>query len=177
MFARLVRDIEWLIEMFNLTGPQIRELEQPMQREQQLEMALFGRWSLVMIHFERGLYRDPDQDQQQRWWDLVERFQLLRRPNYRKENADWAAHMDLITNPVYYHNYLLGQWQAGQIARAMVKELDLEDPVVWAKEKSVGKWLKENLYKVGAQWEYNELMRNLTGNPVRPDEFLEDFFA
>ena len=175
-FNRQVRNIEWMIEMFNLTGPQIRDIEKPLEEEQRMQMAVFGRWCLVMIHFERGLYRDPDQDQQQRWWDLVERFQLLRRPKGREDRKDWAVKSHLVDAPVYYQNYLLGEWQASMIHNAMVRDLKLEEPVSWVKNRDVGKWLKEKLFKEGATWEFNELMRNATGNSVRPDEFLDQFF-
>jgi len=175
-FARQVRDIEWMMEMFNLTGPQIRELENPLLEEKKMQMAIFGRWSLVMVHFERGLYRDPDQDQQQRWWDLVERFQLLRRPKGRTDMTDWVVEPHLISKPVYYHNYLLGEWQASQIHEKMVSDLDLEEPVVWAKNREVGKWLKDKIFRQGALWDFNEIIRNATGNSVRPDEFLNQYF-
>ncbi len=175
-FNRLVRELEWMVEMFNLTGPQIRDLERPLQEEQRMQMAVFGRWNLVMIHFERGLYRDPDQDQQQRWWDLVERFQLLRRPKGREDKKDWAVKSHLVDAPVYYQNYLLGEWQASMLHAAMVRDLKLKEPVVWAKNRDIGKWLKEKIFREGAQWEFNELMRNATGSSVRPDEFLRQFF-
>ena len=47
------------------------------------QLLVFARWVLVMTHFERGLYADPDADHDTRWWDLVERFQLVRRPDGR----------------------------------------------------------------------------------------------
>ncbi|MFH0883439.1 MAG: M2 family metallopeptidase [bacterium] len=175
-FNRLVRNLEWMVEMFNLTGPQIRDLDQTLQEEQRMQMAVFGRWCLVMIHFERGLYRDPDQDQQQRWWDLVERFQLLRRPKGRENHKDWAVKSHLVNAPVYYQNYLLGEWQASMINNAMIRDLKLEEPVSWVKNREVGKWLKEKLFREGATWEFNELMRNATGSSVRPDEFLGQYF-
>ena len=35
---------------------------------------------------------------------------------------------------------------------------------------------KENIFRQGSLWEFNELMRNATGNSVRPDEFLNQYF-
>ena len=43
-------------------------------------LLVFARWVLVMTNFERALYADPDADLDTLWWDLVERYQLVRRP-------------------------------------------------------------------------------------------------
>ena len=67
-----------------------------------------------MTHFERGLYADPDADHDTAWWDLVERFQLLTRPDGRHA-PDWAAKIHVALAPVYYQNYLLGELVASQL--------------------------------------------------------------
>jgi peptidyl-dipeptidase A len=78
-------------------------------------MLVSARWILVMVHFERELYRDPDRaDLNTLWWDLVERMQFIRRPEGRDE-PDWAAKIHFSTAPVYYHNYLLGELMASQL--------------------------------------------------------------
>lgn len=174
-FGRLARNIEWMIEMFGLTGPQIRNLAKPLMEEQKMQMAVTGRWILVMIHFERGLYRDPDQDQQNRWWDLVERFQLLRRPANRTDMHDWASKSHIAMAPVYYHNYLLGEWQASQMHETMMRELELEEPAAWHDNKRIGEWMKEKIFKHGSMWELNELMRNATGSIPKPDAFVNQY--
>ena len=71
-----------------------------------------------MTHFERGLYADPDADHDARWWDLVERFQLVRRPDDRHA-PDWAATIHLASAPVYYHNYQLGEMVASQLTATL----------------------------------------------------------
>jgi peptidyl-dipeptidase A len=69
---------------------------------------VFTRWALVMFHFEKEFYEDPDRDDLNKlWWDLVERLQLVNRPPERDE-LDWAAKIHVAIAPVYYHNYVLG---------------------------------------------------------------------
>jgi peptidyl-dipeptidase A len=69
---------------------------------------VFTRWALVMFHFEKEFYEDPDRDDLNKlWWDLVERLQLVNRPPERDE-PDWAAKIHVAIAPVYYHNYVLG---------------------------------------------------------------------
>jgi len=73
-----------------------------------LRMLIFVRWAMVMICFEREFYRNPDQELNSLWWDLVERFQFLTRPEGRDE-PDWAAKIHFATAPVYYHNISWGR--------------------------------------------------------------------
>ncbi|MBS1261313.1 MAG: hypothetical protein MAG453_00634 [Calditrichaeota bacterium] len=174
-FARRATDFEWLINMFALRGSQIRGLDRLILSELRMQMVITGRWKLVQVHFERGLYRDPEQNQQNRWWDLVERFQLLRRPAGRKELADWAVQPDIMLRPVTVQNSIIADWHASQLALAMIRQLALEQPVLWMDDERIGQWLEEHVFKHGALWESNELMMNATGTPSRPDEFIEQF--
>ncbi|MBZ0263273.1 M2 family metallopeptidase [bacterium] len=177
-FGRMTGNMEWLIEMFGLPGSVIRELEAPLKEERQVRMAVLSRWCLVMTHFERGLYRDPDYDQQARWWDLVERFQLVRRPGDRPETAcDWATKIHIAMSPVYYHNYLLGEWIASQLQDQMASDLRLSEPVIFHEMPEVGNWLKEKVYQHGALYDLNELTRAITGTIPRPESFVKQFFT
>ena len=67
-----------------------------------------------MTNFERQLYADPDADLDTLWWDLVERYQQVRRPDGRHE-PDWASKIHLAAAPVYYQNYLYGELFASQL--------------------------------------------------------------
>lgn len=174
-FARRATDFEWLLNMFALRGSQIRGLDKKMPTELRYQQIIEGRWRMVLIHFERGLYRDPDQNQQNRWWDLVERFQLLRRPAGREDMADWVMHPTLLLDPVQSHNHILGEWHASQFASAMIKQFNFEDPVLWMDDAHIGEWFKEHIFKHGALWEYNELLLNATGQASRPNEFVEQY--
>ena len=49
-----------------------------MQRNQLL---IFSRWCQVMLRFEKAMYENPDQDLNKLWWDLVEKYQRLKRPD------------------------------------------------------------------------------------------------
>ena len=52
-------------------------------RTLRLASLIFSRWCQVMLHFERAMYGDPEQDLNTLWWDLVERYQGVRRPEGR----------------------------------------------------------------------------------------------
>ena len=82
------------------------------------EMLVFTRWVLVMTNFERSLYADPESDLDARWWELVERYQLVTPPPGRS-NPDWAAKIHVACAPVYYHTYLYGHIVASQLAATL----------------------------------------------------------
>ena len=44
----------------------------------------------VMLRFERAMYENPDQDLNDKWWSLVEKYQLIRRPPARNA-PDYAS--------------------------------------------------------------------------------------
>jgi peptidyl-dipeptidase A len=164
-FGRLTRDPEWLRETI---GRQLEPQEENDVRDQQRSSLLIAtRWMLVMIHFERELYADPDRpDLNRLWWDLVEEYQLVRRPDGRDE-PDWATKIHLSLAPVYYHNYLLGELMASQLSAAIVG-LPIDDG-------SPGPFLLEQVFARGASLPWNDLLRQATGEPLSSRHFVEQF--
>lgn len=79
-----------------------------------LDQLVFSRWSQVMFRFEKELYANPDQDLNNLWWDLVEKYQWIKYVN-RETKADWASKIHIATAPCYYHNYLLWAVLSAQI--------------------------------------------------------------
>ncbi|MFO0927945.1 MAG: hypothetical protein U0736_13035 [Gemmataceae bacterium] len=62
------------------------------------------------------MYEDPDQDLNKVWWDLVEKYQQVRRPAGRNA-PDYAGKVHIVVAPVYYHNYMMGELFASQVHR------------------------------------------------------------
>ncbi len=81
LFGRLVRDVEWLGAVAGVSDGDLEQLSPQLAVARRASLLTFARWVLVMTHFERGLYADPEADHARRWWDLVERFQLVTRPD------------------------------------------------------------------------------------------------
>ncbi|HEX5725675.1 MAG TPA: hypothetical protein VFX98_09445, partial [Longimicrobiaceae bacterium] len=132
-----------------------------------------ARWILVMVYFERELYRDPDRpDLNRLWWDLVEDIQYIRRPDGR-DLPDWAAKVHLALAPVYYHNYLLGELMASQLSAAARQGVPAGRSI--AGHASVGRFLREKIFDPGASLDWNELMVHATGEGLTPRYFVDDF--
>src|SRR5262249_43537505 len=85
-------------------------------------LLIFSRWCQVMLRFEKGMYEKPDQDLNKLWWDLVEKYQGLKRPVGRDE-PDFASKVHVVVAPVYYHNYMMGELFASQVHHAIAKDV------------------------------------------------------
>ncbi len=176
MFGRVDRRAEWLRPSLGLDARRARRLGAEARRALRMESLIFSRWCQVMLHFERGLYANPDQDLSKLWWDAVEKYQGLRRPENRSE-PDYASKIHLVTAPVYYHNYMMGELFASQVHHALARELGVRDPGAFAyvERKAVGGFLKEKVFGPGARYPWNELTRLATGEPLTAEYYAQDF--
>jgi len=165
LMGRLVRDPRWLCEVLGLPEEKVARLAPGLDRQERLNSLLFIRWALVMVHFERALYADPERDLDSLWWDLKERFQLLTRPEGRCA-PDWAAKYHVALAPVYYHNYIFGELLASQLRTAIEERCG-----GLVGEPRAGVFLVEQVLAPGARLHWRELVRQATGRPLSPAPF------
>jgi peptidyl-dipeptidase A len=166
-FERQLADPAWLAEVAGVDGEELERLAPQLAGALRARLLVFSRWVLVMCHFERGLYADPDADHDNRWWDLVERFQLVRRPDGRAA-PDWAAKIHLAVAPVYYQNYLYGELVASQLMAAVRREAGgLAGP-------QAGRFLVDSFFRPGSRLRWDHLMKSATGAPLTPSSLVAD---
>jgi peptidyl-dipeptidase A len=163
--GRLVRDRRWLTKIAALREVDVNKLLSGLAHAAAAERILFARWGLVMTHFERDLYSDPEADLDARWWELVERFQLVRPPPDRRM-PDWAAKIHVAVAPVYYHNYLLGELLASQLEGVCER-----DAGGVSDSARAGELLRNKIFKLGSSLRWDELIEQATGRPLAADEF------
>jgi len=119
----------------------------------------------VMTNFERALYADPEADLDARWWELVERYQLVRKPVGRT-SPDWAAKIHIACAPVYYHTYLYGQMVASQLSATLERECGgLVD------RPDAGNLLAERVFAPGLSVRWDRLIEQATGEPLTAAHF------
>lgn len=142
-----------------------------------LEQLVFSRWAQVMYRFEKALYENPEQDLNKLWWDLVEKYQMIKRPAERNM-PDWATKIHIATSPCYYHNYLLGELLASQlnayIVRNILKTNDYQAPN-YVGNKEVGKYLIEKVFKPGRTYYWNEMIEKATGEKLTAKYYAAQF--
>jgi peptidyl-dipeptidase A len=165
LMGRQVRKAHWLREVLGLSDEEVDRLAGGLAQQERLNSLVFVRWALVMVHFERAFYADPDQDLDALWWDLKERFQLLTRPKGRRA-PDWAAKYHVALAPVYYHNYILGELLASQLESLIDERFG---GLVGSPE--AGAFLIERVLSPGARLDWRALVEYATGRPLTPEPF------
>ncbi len=177
MFGRFSSNAQWMQDM-KVTNPEeankIRDIAFKSLRLQQL---VFSRWVQVMYRFEKSMYNDPDQDLNKLWWDLVEKYQLLKKPEGRNE-PDWASKIHIATFPCYYHNYLLGELLASQlyyyITKNIIKSEDYKNQS-FCNRPEIGNFLKEKVFAPGAKYYWNDMIEKATGEKLTPKYYAKQF--
>lgn len=178
MFQKNSRRRAWLEQMgVKVNNP--KAFDETARKMSRYELLIFSRWCQVMLRFEKSMYENPDQDLNKLWWDLVEEYQALRRPLNRSA-PDYGSKIHIISAPVYYHNYMMGELFASQLHHTIARELySKADPetVTYVGNKKVGQFLQERVFDPGRLLSWNELTRHATGAELSPDAFAEDFRA
>jgi len=176
-FGRLSRNAAWMQEMLELKPEEQSKIEKVGAKYMRFQQILFARWAMVMYNFEKALYADPDQDLNNLWWDLVEKYQFIKRPP-GPADAGWASKLHFTTAPCYYHNYMLGELLASQLHHYIVYnvfKLDSDKDVSYVGDKRLGQYLRENVFAPAACYHWNEMITRATGKPLNPNYFVEQF--
>ncbi len=170
MMGSLADDPDWLTAVAGVAGSELDGDREYLIGREKADRLVFTRWALVMFHFERELYADPDRDDLNKvWWDLVERFQLVDRPPDRDE-PDWAAKLHVALSPVYYHNYVLGHLIAAQL-RSYMESYITRGPFFMS--EVAGRYLLEAVFGPGAREDWQTTVLRATGEALSPDCFVK----
>jgi peptidyl-dipeptidase A len=163
----LTSDTEWLTKVMGIPGGKADQASGAARDIKKATCLIFTRWCLVMTNFERALYEDPDRDLDTMWWDLAERYQLLKRPNGRR-SPDWAAKIHIALAPVYYQNYEIGHLVKEQFLDRLRKSAG-----GLVGRPDAGKWLIEHVFKPGARQDWVGHVESATSEPLNHRYFVE----
>jgi peptidyl-dipeptidase A len=167
LMGRLVGDREWLIRIAEIPASEADIVARAAAETARAENLIFIRWCMVMTAFERALYANPDSDLDNLWWELVERYQHVHRPEGRQA-PDWAAKYHLALAPVYYHNYALGLLLTAQFDFHLRRAAG-----GFVGNVAAGDWLKSRVFRPGASQVWTEHITSATGEPLNPNYFVE----
>jgi peptidyl-dipeptidase A len=176
MFERLAKKRTFLEKM----GVPVKDAEafdDTAAKMQRYQLLIFSRWCQVMLRFEKSMYENPDQDLGKLWWDLVEKYQMVKRPNNRNA-PDYASKIHIVSAPVYYHNYMMGELFASQLHHAIARDVykgDAPEKVIYVGDKAVGEFMKKKVFVPGRTLSWNKLTEFATGKKLSPEAFAADF--
>ncbi len=168
MMGALADDPAWISSVASVPEEELDP--EKLAERRRADGLVFTRWALVMYHFEKAFYEDPNRnDLNALWWDLVEEIQHVNRPPGRDE-PDWAAKIHTALAPVYYHNYVLGHLTAAQLRNHLEKRV--VDGSFYKHEMS-GRYLREAFFGPGAREDWRNTVLRATGYPLDPKHFVE----
>lgn len=177
LFGRLSRDADWMASMLHLTQNEREKIRDLTVKYAQLKQLIFARWAMVMYRFEEALYTNPDQNLNTLWWDLVEKYQFVTRPENR-DAPDWASKIHIALYPCYYHNYLLGELLASQIHHTVIHQVlkqGSDETVSYVNNLKIGNFLRTKIFTVGATQHWNTMIESATGEKLTPSYFVKQF--
>ena len=170
--GRMSKSPEWLVKIGGLTEADATRVSSSARKTLRSEMLIFLRWAITLVRFERELYGNSGQNLGKLWWEYVERFQKVTPPPDR-DRSDWASKNHLATSPVYYQNYVLGELMASQLLRYIHREVVKSESYVG--NPQVGEYLVERVFKPGARYDWNTMLKNATGEDLNPEHFIAQF--
>ena len=176
LFGRLSKNAAWLHRYAGLDRTRATQAGEKFERAIREQLLVQTRWCLVMCHMERALYRDPDQDLDTLWWNLVQRFQKVPRPDGRHA-PDWASKIHFSVAPVYYQNYMLGEIMASQLQHHILARVLGGGADAWERYVSspkVGQFLIVTLFRSGKALDWRGTIRQATGAPLQTDAFVSE---
>jgi peptidyl-dipeptidase A len=176
LFGRLASKPEWMVENIALAKEDAAKISEACNSTLRLQQLVFSRWSQVMYRFEKSMYENPDQDLNKLWWDLVEKYQMIKRPAGRNL-PDWASKIHIATSPCYYHNYHLGELLASQLYFTINEKVLKNDATKtsFTNQQAVGKFLIDNVFRPGAKWYWNDMIEKATGEKLTAKYYAKQF--
>ncbi|HOY38946.1 MAG: M2 family metallopeptidase [Bacteroidales bacterium] len=177
LFGRMASNATWMKDMNIIDEAEKNAISETGFRSLRLEQLVFSRWAQVMYNFEKSMYENPDQDLNKLWWDMVEKYQMLNRPEGR-DMPDWATKTHIASSPCYYHNYLLGELLASQLNYYICTQILKTDDFnhqSFAGNEEVGKFLTEKVFMPGARYHWNEMIEKATGEKLTAKYYAMQF--
>lgn len=136
----------------------------PFKKSIKEDEANFISYSLLIINFERELYKNPNQNPAKLWADLRLKY---RNRNYPPNN-EWATIPHFLSHPAYYQNYFRASLMKAQIYNHLKNILGNI-----TENKKTAQYLKDNIFSKGASIEEYDLIKQLTGKNFSAKDYIQ----
>lgn len=177
LFGRFASNPQWMQDVIGISESEKTKIAEASFNSLRLEQLVFSRWVQVVYRFEKSMYDNPDQDLNKLWWDLVEKYQMVKRPADRNE-PDWASKIHIASYPAYYHNYMLGELLASQLHYYIAKNvIKTDNPAAqsYKDRMEVGDYLKEKIFAPGRLYYWNDMIEKATGEKLTAKYYAQQF--
>ncbi len=177
MMGAMAKNEEFLREVVKLPPCVAERYVAAAKRSQRAEKLIFTRWTQVVVRFEQSMYDDPDQDLGKLWWDLKKKYQLLN-PPANVDRPDYAAKIHIVSVPVYYHSYQMGELFGAQVRHHIITNvcgLEPGNSTCFLACKAAGDYMKQHIFAPGNSCSWKELTERATGEPLRAKYFARQY--
>jgi len=171
-FGRLATNPAWMNYMGIIDESEMNKIADDSFKALRLQQLVFSRWAQVMYRFEKAMYENPDQNLNQLWWDIVEKYQMVKKPEGR-DMPDWASKIHIALYPCYYHNYMLGELLASQFNNYVT--INVVSGNTEADMKAMGEYFKTSVFMPGARYQWNEMIEKATGEKLTAKYYAKQF--
>lgn len=171
--AMLTEAVAMLMGDLHIREPEamIKELKMPadlateLNEKRKEDLVKFVEKTARIIKFENEMYKNPDQDLNELWYNLEK--EILGKKSPENKPADWATVPHYRGFPAYYQNYLRAQIAAEQMHEAFSQKHG--DMTYNAK---TAEFFDKEMFALGASLTEDEMMIKITGKKLSPDAFI-----
>ena len=171
--GEMTRTTDFLNKVAGVKGEKLNKYGKASWRLLRSERLIFSRWTQTVLHFEKEMYANPDQDLNKLWWDLKKKYQL-QAPPLDMSGQDYGAKMHIVGAPVYYHNYMLGDLFGTQVYEYVTTQvLGLDNPLETSMygQLKAGQYIQNEIFRRGNRYSWQDLCKLATGEPLSPKAF------
>jgi Peptidase family M3 len=148
---------------FGLNSAQARALREQYQLKSLLDL----RENIAESLFELAAYDNPDQDLAALYNQIQQQYTGV---NFHGQ-AVWTFNPFFGSEPLYLQNYVLAEMFGRQVHQAMDGRFGAQ----WG--KSGGEFLKRSLFSVGARYPLDQVLVNVTGEPLTAKYLIQSLSA
>ncbi len=172
-FGNMTFDPFWLNNEVSLDEKTKRRVEMICRQFRQIDQLYNIRKRMVLAEFEREIYADPDQDLDLLWHDLNWKYLGI---NYPKDKGTcfWATTKYFSNLSCNIQNYIVADVFAAQLKHAVNKKVLNERAFPIQNNKTVGKYLVDNLFKYGDLLPWEMLVVRATGESLNSSYFIKE---
>ncbi len=176
LLERQVSTADWMTHFLGVPEEEARAAADAAWKAVRAQEIIFARWCLVIYHWEKDIYANPDQDWGDAWWRHKERFQGLKRPE-GWSNPDPLGKYHLATaSATYYNNYAVGSFVAAQVAAALADHIGQDvRSATYRGDVRVGEWLVGRYTAPGARLGWLQLVEQATGARLSTEAWRRQF--
>lgn len=166
-FENLTMNSDWLQSEFEMDSVRSHEYKLLCMHFMQVDRMYRFRRLLVKSFFEREIYRNPDQNLGELWYQLNEKYLGIKPPK-DPNTTDWATNSYFTSFSCSVHNVVLAELFAGQLRHYMEKNILTGKNTGYQYNKMVGEFLISQIYQYGDLITWDRLIEQATGEPLNP---------